>query len=328
MSRDRNLSIDLLKIIAMCLVVSLHTTHQFIGSASHVLSYVLYNFGVLAIPLFFMVSGYLLIGRADDGGYRYVFNKIFRIIRFIALMVIAFWTYKSIKSVSLDFGELAYDFVGVILQSGPFAIFWYLAAMCMIYMLYPLINRLYISNFYRYCLVLMFLLVLQNIIFLCNVTVGAEMQVIQTFRLWNWITFFMLGGIIHRVKYKPGVLYLLMVNGLALIPLTRMLYPYIGCNYCEYFYSSIFVVSLSFFFFLFVSNKKISNSKLIPLISNLFIPVYTLHIFVINHTTRVAEYLYDNVMGGGMYFIVVLLITVFISWVILKVPYMKNIFSI
>ena len=328
MKGDRNLSIDLLKIVAMSLVVCLHTTHQFIGSASNDLSYVLYNLGVLAIPLFFMVSGYLLIGRDIECGYRYVIKKIFRIIRFVALMVLIYWLYKSMKSTAFDIRELVDDFVGVIFQSGPFAVFWYLAAMCIIYILYPLINRLYTQKFYAYCTLLLSLLLLQNILFICNVTCGAEIQVIQTFRLWNWITFFMLGGVIHRMTYKTIIIYLLIVNGLTLLPLMRLFYPYIGSSYCEYFYSSIFVTSLTFLLIFFMSNVTIRSSKLITLTSGLFIPVYTLHIFVINHTVRLADCLYDNILGGGIYFVVVLLITCIISWVIMKIPYMKNIFSI
>ena len=55
----RNLSIDLVKIVAMCLVVALHTTYGFIKENSFEdVSFIIYNLGVIAIPLFFMVSGY------------------------------------------------------------------------------------------------------------------------------------------------------------------------------------------------------------------------------------------------------------------------------
>lgn len=60
--QPRNQSIDLIKIMAMCLVICLHTTHQYLTSGINDIIFVLYNTSAIAIPLFFMVSGFLLIG--------------------------------------------------------------------------------------------------------------------------------------------------------------------------------------------------------------------------------------------------------------------------
>lgn len=70
----RKLLLDLIKIIAMCMVVCLHTTYQFICSNDIDVSFILYNSSVVAIPLFFMVSGYLLLGRSNIT-YKYPIQK-------------------------------------------------------------------------------------------------------------------------------------------------------------------------------------------------------------------------------------------------------------
>ena len=70
--RGRNLSIDLIKIIAMLGVVCLHSTHSYINTA---IGMVMYSTAVISIPLFFIVSGYLLIGK-ECIDYQYVIKKM------------------------------------------------------------------------------------------------------------------------------------------------------------------------------------------------------------------------------------------------------------
>lgn len=56
-SKQRNLSIDLIKVIAMFAVIGLHTSK---ASEDWRIANIIYETDVVAIPLFFMVSGYLL----------------------------------------------------------------------------------------------------------------------------------------------------------------------------------------------------------------------------------------------------------------------------
>lgn len=67
----RNYSIDLIKIIAMLGVISLHTTHNYLEFFT---GKILYETSVMSIPLFFMCSGYVLLGR-QDVDYKYVVKK-------------------------------------------------------------------------------------------------------------------------------------------------------------------------------------------------------------------------------------------------------------
>ena len=79
---NRDLSIDLVKVIAMCMVLLLHTG---VTSTSYLMMSemrsVVYAFSGIAVPLFFMVSGYLMAERRIDMSY--VKNKTYRILRFI-----------------------------------------------------------------------------------------------------------------------------------------------------------------------------------------------------------------------------------------------------
>lgn len=70
--KDRIQSLDFIKIIAMLSVMGLHSTYSFIDESHIGVADIIYRTSVIAIPLFFMVSGFLLLGRTKVD-YRYVF---------------------------------------------------------------------------------------------------------------------------------------------------------------------------------------------------------------------------------------------------------------
>ncbi len=66
MRKYRNINLDLLKVLACVGVVLLHTTMDgFKETGSWNLLTYLYYLGTYSIPLFFMVNGYLLLGKRD-----------------------------------------------------------------------------------------------------------------------------------------------------------------------------------------------------------------------------------------------------------------------
>lgn len=77
---ERIQSVDLIKIIAMICVMGLHSAGAFVSHDNdNFWGNVVGRISVCAIPLFFMVSGYLLIGR-DNVSYQYSLKKIISII--------------------------------------------------------------------------------------------------------------------------------------------------------------------------------------------------------------------------------------------------------
>lgn len=66
MRKYRNINLDLLKVLACVGVVLLHTAMGgFKETDSWNFSTYLYYLGTYSIPLFFMVNGYLLLGKRD-----------------------------------------------------------------------------------------------------------------------------------------------------------------------------------------------------------------------------------------------------------------------
>lgn len=74
--KKRNIGIDLLKIIACILVITLHSlSPEDLMVANNIFSLSLYYVGTLAIPVFFMASGYFVLNKKSIS-YAYSFKRI------------------------------------------------------------------------------------------------------------------------------------------------------------------------------------------------------------------------------------------------------------
>ena len=249
---QRLLSLDFIKLFAMFGVICLHTEMNFYENP---LAQFLYMTAVVSIPLFFMTSGYLLYGK-QSVDYHYSAHKIVGILRFVAIMTITFWLLTGMRH-----GESFWWFTaGSLIQKGNLGIYWYFGAMMILYALLPMQHKLYVKYPKAFLLGTIVLGIVSNCIFLSNFY-GYEIEenTIQTFRLWNWIFYFNLGGILRRYTVKSSlelVLVLFIFNYLFQYELI----PLMPTVYCEYFYCSLPVMLLSFFFFVYA--VKIDDSKL------------------------------------------------------------------
>lgn len=252
MSKSRFLSIDLIKVIAMLGVMCLHAEMSYYENP---LAQCLYMSAVVSIPLFFMVSGYLLYGK-ETTDIRYSAKKIWGILRFAFIIATFFWLLSGVRH-----GESYLHYtMGGFLQMGQFGLFWYFGAMMILYALLPLTHRLYQNHPKLFLALTVALGVLSNVIFIANFfDVHIENRTIQTFRMWNWLFYFNLGGIVRRsvCRSSVGLVGLLLVtNYLFQLYLT----PLMPTKFCEYFYCSLPVMLLVFFLFSYV--VKLDEGKI------------------------------------------------------------------
>lgn len=330
-TNTRNPSIDLIKIVAMSLVVCLHTVRMVANPDYPEISQVLYNCGVIAIPLFFMVSGYLLIGR-QGVLYKYSFKKIFSILKFIFIFDLITWVFFYSFSIR-DIHDLVYDFAFSFIQNGNLWFFWFLGSMIIIYLIYPIINRLF-ENRKGYILLLVALLIIQNYAFISNVVGYGEAKITQTFRIWNWASYFMLGGMIKKLVLSRKLLWISTLFSLLATAFTMAwLYPFMKAEYCEYFYSSPTVIALTICVFMLLKSFRIRDSRILREIALLFLPVYALHtmirIWIIGiYFYEYVQWLKTMVFGCVLYWFTVLLASCLISYIIMKTPYINRIFRL
>lgn len=318
----RLLSLDLIKMCAMLGVVCLHTQQGFYDNP---VAQFLYMTAAVSIPLFFMTSGYLLFGK-ETVSYRYSARKIVGILRFVAIITISFWLLSGRRHGS-PFLEFT---LGSLIQKHGMPVFWYFGAMMILYALLPPLHKLYNKHLRIFKVLTLLLCVLANGIFVANFfDIHIEQGTIQTFRVWNWMFYFNLGGILRRSIVKVNawhILFLVIADWYFQYCLT----PLMPTIHCEYFYSSVMVMALSSALFLYM--RGIVNDKLQCIMGGgkLFLPVYAIHNIIIGHTSEYfTHYLYSvNTYTAPLYWLLVSAMAIIISWLLLKLPYMDKIFRI
>ena len=325
-SNKRIQSVDLVKIIAMVGVVVLHTmTKDFF-----------YYVSVIAIPLFFMSMGYIQLGRPKMT-IKYCLTKIWHIIKFVAIFTFCSWIIKHLIFAGNPFdirALLEYMFSGY-LQRGEFGVFWFFSAMIILYALLPFINILYTKYYRSFCALTIALLVIMSLVFLedlfhLNFGWKSEQNIIQPLRLYNWLGYLCLGGMIKHSGFRSLGKWFYILAGIIIIYFFQLwLIPFIDNPHCEFFYASLPVVALCMCVFCFCLNLKIENSKVISLLSALFIYVYSLHIIVLKYTCILLD---KFQLTSGPYqsflFIYVLMISIVLSAILHRIPPIRRIFTI
>lgn len=328
----------------MCGVMTLHTTLIF-DNYDDPVSRILFILSGLSMPLFFMVSGYLMIGRDYD--YKKVIRKILRIIRFVLLISIFTWV-LNLYNDNYNIKDLISTFVFSFFQKGHLWMFWYFGAISICYLLVPVVNKIYQK---KDMLVFLFLslVIIASVFFILNISDGIEMKITQTFRLWNWLLYFSLGGIIKKYQGTFSLLEpkessfasnLLRGGGKKYLSLAiiiccvfavfvyNKLIGFLGPYGIEYMFGSTLWISLATMIFIRISTLQIHNSLIINSLSNLFLPVYTIHMHVITFYQECETFGRLGVMEPIAELFCVIITTIAFSWLLMKIPVINKIFKL
>lgn len=327
MAQERNLNLDLIKIIAMVFVVGLHTgTTFYIGNININRYYILTICGA-AIPLFFTVSGYLLLGR-NKMDWHYSAKKIGGIVRFVFVVCWVYWLIMLIITQEPHWDKLYKDPLGAFVMGGTFWQFWYFGAMCLIYILYPFINKLYINKNKLFNLFFILLIFVCAIVYLLNLYLPGvfEKKMPPSFRVWNWLMYFCLGGIIkkHSIKIGWKWVFLLAIAYCIQLAIVKHINPKMFKS--DYNFAS--PLTLLYIYCLFqalnhLNVQRINNS--ITLLSPLFLPVYTIHPFFIYNTQTFRHTFHA---GYPIYWMLITIVSIATSWVIMQTKVGKWVFRI
>ena len=152
---DRDISLDAIKLVA-CIFVCTHTIGMFMSESSDFhLSYLLFYMSGIAVPLFFMVNGFLLAPK--DGGMKYYYRKIFNIVKIVCVFTFIFDIPKLVRgdiSILMPFKQACSS---LFFQGGVFPVFWFLGSLIFIYALMPFLKKyikkpatMFIINFIVY----------------------------------------------------------------------------------------------------------------------------------------------------------------------------------
>lgn len=324
---NRNLTIDLIKIIAMVFVVGLHTGTSFYIGDIEVNYYYIWTICGTAIPLFFTVSGYLLLGRKNID-WNYSAKKIWGIVRFVFVVCWIYWLIMLILTQEPHWDKLYKDPLGAFLMGGTFWQFWYFGAMNIIYFLYPTLNKIYIEKQKTFISFFLIITVICAIVYILNIiTIGTfEEKLPQSLRIWNWLMYFCLGGIIKKNAKKISWKWVCLLAIAYCIQL--IIVKGINPQMFKSDYNFASPITLIYIYCLFQALNQLNIQKIsncIIILSPLFLPVYTIHPFFIYNT---QEFRHTFHAGYPIYWMIITVASIAVSWLIMQTKIGKWVFRI
>lgn len=326
MAAERDLSIDVIKIVAMFGVIVLHTSVGFVYGGQALPNILFYTF-VISIPLFFMSSGYLLLGRKNVG-YKYSATKILNILKVVAVFVIPYWFVLSAYHRDFDLTVLLKNYVGSFLQGGLMWQFWYFGAMMLIYLLYPALNRLFLRSTKATMSILVGCMLVQWLAFQTNMLQewGGEYAVCQTFRLYNWFFYFLLGGLIRKYDVKGTSLWLLLAVWIFTVAVEWRYSHRLPRLSPEFYHCSVPGILFSALTFIYFRSVTFRHTRIIGELSKMFLPVYALHVPIIAVTYGLWA---DSGYWGPLFgFLIVSFLSLLLSWIMLRIPLINKLLKL
>ena len=275
-----------------------------------------------------MVNGYLLLGKRNIT-YSYILEKVKWILITVSSWNTIVWLLKR------DFAvNPVKKIIGSMVQKGYFFQFWFFGALILIYLCLPILKN-FLNSKRSYLYILSLLISIGLIFELTNIIIQTPLQsyVIQTFRLWTWFFYYILGGLIAQFDkefikngfkrwMKIVAVLLLLITPVILYFLAKTIYHNL---FAEYFYDILFVkiVSLGVFLTILTLSLKESKYKWIVSLSNQTMGVFIVHTYVMKVLEKLLGFSYT---GAYLLFpIFTLCISIIVVSLLMKIPYFNRI---
>lgn len=332
--KERNKNLDLIKIIACFMVVCLHSVIDGLNTKNLNVGLIFYYFGVFAIPLFFMVNGFLQL-KKETIRYKYCLKKILKIITITFILNIFVVIFKYLIKHDLN-NIFINTFECLFLQKGMLDHLWFLGTICLIYITLPLLNKFCNkgNNIFFLTIILIILCWIIDSINIRNNFIGEEIirkTIKQPFRLWTWFTYFCIGGCISKhsiINIKLNKLLIPFFFFSIIIISLGIKYLY-GDMYAENAYDNIFVMITSILIFIYINNMNLNSNtinKIINIFSPLVMGIYIFHPFIVRIIRKIIGG-QNNFINFGIA-IVSFVLCGGISYIINKIPKVNNIIKL
>lgn len=306
--KRRMYSLDLLRIIAIAMIIVLHYMNKnignglindknFLGLSTHIIE----SICIIACNIFFLISGYCSIEKKEI--------KISKIVNLI--LITLFWGigiyifYLVFFGQNINISNLKVAFETVFDR-------WFIIIYIILYMLVPYINKfINLLSQKQYTTLLFILLFFFSIwtMFLTDVTLLD-----YGYGIVNSLNLYLIGGYIN--KYKDNIedkKKMIIVSGFIALLITTI-FSFVAQR--AWNYNSIFVIAQFVSVFVIFLNMNIKEHKLIQTISS-----YSLSIYLIHENTFISQWLYQELCGNIKYigtweYVFNLIISTFIIFVV------------
>lgn len=336
----RNFGLDVLKIMACFSVVVLHVSGIIAtNSSEYSINHTLYYTAGLAVPIFFMVNGNLLLNK-NNISYNYILKKIINILFVVFSWNILMFLAKLI--VKRKMINPFYTSFSNLIQKEYFWQFWFFGALIIIYLVLPILYK-YFNDCKSAIIITGIFVVISLIIDLLSLIRSFEghsiiqVHIIQTFRVWTWFAYYLLGGLLGKQQIKEYLLnnisnfinWIIFLIALISINVYQYNVSFLYKNFhAEFFYDNIitFIWIISLFMLTCRQNFTVKKNKFIDLLSSNIMGIYIVHVTVIKFFTHF--YKFDTSITNIGFIFIVFITSLILTLIISKIPLVNRLIRI
>lgn len=335
-NKKREAGLDLIKILACIGVVALHTLYP----GKSFINRIITLFATTSIPLFFMVSGYLMF-RRETFDYKYALKKILRI-----LSVCLAWEFLHAVSYFLYYRQprnFLSSYVLDFFQKGLFYHFWYMGALILVYLAMPLLYMVEKKAPKVYAGILAALVVINVGIDSASIIVKRQfiLDVPQNLRYWTWLLYATAGGYVtcggnFIKRYDALSRRNKMLSMFLLLLLASAWQFWVGIKVfgkiaIEAFYGSVPVQLATICIFLVCRNIDSSdqNAKRVTYLSGLTMGIYIMHPFVLAVLNKfLPAFTQSGALMNVLFWILTVIICGMGTAIVKKIPALKHLLQL
>ena len=319
-TNNRELAFDILRVIAMCMVVVIHVSNVYsrsfgiISNKSFLVSLGFNTISRVSVPIFLMISGALLVDRSFNK------NKYFkRIIKYLILIIVwdiiyLLWEYFYL---GITYNRLYMLFIE------PYrAHLWFLYTILTLYIIQPLLKLILDKSSKTTKILLLLMWFILSTLSLVNFNIAS------IFTIFSYIGFFIIGKYLYdyiknnNLKKYNLIFILLIIINISLSIYFNYTYSLKYNRFYNLFfaYRSPFIIisSLALFTLVITNYRKEKLPKIIKYLSEVSLGVYLIHGIFLDITIKLFNYQLTNVLYGIPLFALIILILSIISVSILK----------
>ena len=334
--KQRVFYLDFLRSFAIVMVLILHSISPYIsrpdlyGTTSWYIYIVLNAFVRTGVPIFFMISGYLLLTSDKCKNFKEFYKKSFIHIGIpLVFWNVAYYIGKCIfNNTNFEITQLLSQFI----DCGTEYHLWYLYTLIGIYLIAPFLKILVEHCNVEQLIWLLFLMMFCTTIrpFINTIT---PIYIYLFDPLFNgYISCFLLGYILGNIKYDYKKIAIFSILGITCFFVSAIGHNILsssekinltfnsGYSLCHYgLAASIFVVSKVLF------EKKAILEKNITNISKLSFGIYLIHVMVMDFIVKYLIIDASPIISSLYIFSITFLISLILSAILSKIKYIKRI---
>jgi surface polysaccharide O-acyltransferase-like enzyme len=290
----------------------------------------------VSVPLFFMISGALLLSKKDDDSYKKRITKI--------LIILISW---SVIYYLWDIFVMNYDKPLVATFFKSFFIplkahLWFLYSLIGIYIVLPFIRKIFNNTSYKedklfiylWMFFTGFVYIFRLMIQLLNIKTAITYPV-PLVQGTYYLGYFVLGYIIYKnidkIKISNKIKNITLISTISFIILGTYIVSLISNSYYEglFAYRSILYMLFASIIMLYtLENKKMINNKMIKIIS--FISpysfgIYLSHVIFLNILNMYKITVLPSLIGIPIYSILLFIVSFVFVYLLKKIKYIKEI---